>query len=597
MRAALDALVRELGWPAVAELSPFARSRRFTNWQVRLDDGSHRLLRVAHAPAGHRGLEHEAAAHALLDDTELPRSSFYRLVDRERFGAPASISAWVTGQSGVGVLDAHPNTLADLCALCGQLASAVQDATPGGYGLTVVDGRFRPIRASWPEEYLAQVHDWVQRSEATGASLGPLGHHLLDRLSELVPALSGASRFCLLHGDLSPSNLILELGEPPSKDEPPPVNVLGLIDWEYAGRGDPLMAFGAAFELPDEGLAHFVDGWGAERLLAELAVPGAAERIEAYAIGRVFQYLALGVSAQIEGGGTIWGYGMAWALRLARERAEPGFAARRLEALLMAEALPKEVPVPDYVEPVPAALRRAIGRLTCRPVLGASAVGPWMAAVAAALRDVEHPDEGWVKDAHLTLDALGPEVELRGFEPMGPRGAWMAAMDDRVRVIAGEDGPALGLWWLAAEALVHLSGDLDPRNWVVQDGVFRGLQGFIESVAAEQEPPASPAEGLLRALIAVTADVRLEQLSGRPPDPALRAQRRARLIELWEDLVVFDGQVPRALSAEELTKRGVDQDRRDPSSWMVPVVLFAAEFAPDLPMPRDLLVGAICHRA
>lgn len=589
MKDALAGLLRDLGLPAVAELSPVARSRRYANWHVRLEDGSARLLRIAVAPPGWRGLDHEAAARAALPESEVPRVEHYQLVDRAVFGAPASLSSWMDGQGGTGVLDVHPGVFADLCALCGTISRTLEQDAPARYGLSVVDGRFAPIRPTWTEEYVAQVHEWAQRADAVGASLGPVGRALLTRIEQLRPALDEASTFALIHGDLQPTNLILEVGDPPAKDAPPTVKVVGVVDWELAGCGDPLMALAPALELPDEALAHFVDGYGSERIREALDGRG-ADRIEAYAIGRVFQYLALVVSAQIEGGGPMWGYGMAYASRMGLARVEAGFARKRLEAVLALEALPTEVPLPDHLEPVGGALRRALGRLTCRPVLGRRAVGPWMGAVAAALRDLESPDEGWVKDAHLYLDTLGPEIEARGFEPVGPRGAWMGAMDARVRSLAEHDGLVLGLWWLAAEALGTACGTVRPGEWSVPDGVLRGLQGFIEGVAVAPALAEGPSGQLLRILVGTAAARRLAELSGRPVDERDQAARRAALLEAWEDLTVFGGVEPVPWSDADAEVR----DLEDPSAWLVPVVLLAASTVPDLPVPRDALVGAIC---
>lgn len=282
----------------------------------------------------------------------------------------------------------------------------------------------------------------------------------------------------------------------------------------------------------------------------------------------------------------MWGYGMAYAQRMAEERVEAGFARRRLETVLALASLPQPAPLPDHARPVPAALRRALGRLGCRPTLGASAVGAWMGAVASALRDATHPDEGWVHDAHLQLDALGPEVEQRGFEPIASRADWRAQVGARVAELAGEDGLLLGLWWLAIEALSHVSGTSDPRRWAVPDATLRGLEGFIEGAAPALSAGQRAEDVLLRGVVALAAGASLAELGGAD-DAGQRAARVARLVEAWEDLTVFAGP-PEAADAGSLRPReGASR------GWLVPLVLLATDRAGELPVPRDALIGAI----
>ncbi|MCA9570656.1 MAG: aminoglycoside phosphotransferase family protein [Myxococcales bacterium] len=396
MQEALDAWLRRLGRPGIAELVPVSRSRRHHNWRVELKDGSELLLRLSVAPDGHASLAHEAAAFAKLQGTDVPRVDAYELLPDDLLGKPASLSTWVRGSAGAGVLDVHPGLLADLCFTSGQLLALVEQQTSGPYGTSVVEGRFVPIRTNWALEYYAMVADWYTRAHAVGADLGPLLGFLLQRLESLLPALNAARSACLVHGDLRPANLVLDVTPGVGKDALPTYEVTGVVDWEFACMGDPLLAWAMPLELPTMPLAHMIDGYGREQVEAWLADPVALQRLEAYSIGRVVQFLALVVSAQTEDAER-WGRAMAYAARTAAERAVQGFAERRLREALEVD-LEAEVEVPSQAEPVRALLFRALGRLSCRPVIGPREATSWLGALAAGLRDPEHEDEGWVKD-------------------------------------------------------------------------------------------------------------------------------------------------------------------------------------------------------
>jgi aminoglycoside phosphotransferase (APT) family kinase protein len=586
MKDALDAWLVRQGRPGILQLHPVSRSRRHANWKVDQKDGTHALLRLSIASDGHRSLWREAAAHQRLAGSTCPRVEAYEILPEDLLGMPASLSSWVVGASGAGAMDAHPGLLPDLCYSSGQLIALLESDTPGQFGNAVVDGRFVPVRTNWALEYYAMVADWYARAHAVGADLGPMLAFLLQRLEGLLPALNTCRSFCLVHGDLRPSNLLLDLAPGPGKDDLPSYDVRGVVDWEFATMADPLLAFAMPLELPTMALAHVIDGYGRERVEEWLGRPAMMQRLEAYTIGRVVQYLALVVAAQTEDAAR-WGRGMAHAVRLAAERTQPGWVKAKLQAALEVD-LEADVEVPNTADPVRSLVLRALGRLSCRPVVAPDEAKAWMGAIGCAMRDLDHPAEGWVKDGARFMESVRSEVAQRGYEPLRDRNKWLLGLDIRVAELGSER--ALCMFWLATAALVHTSGNPKVTTWPVRNHSLRGLQSLLEVMA--REPAATdPRDVLFDALVALAAEQEIARLLVRDVRTEQQAARMARLLEAWEDLTVYDGRAPTALSPSEVVERGALHE-----DWRVPVVLVAVSKVEGLPMPPDQLIGAICHR-
>jgi aminoglycoside phosphotransferase (APT) family kinase protein len=588
MRERLGAALARLGWPGLADpaapVRPFSLTRRYANHRVLLEDGSSRLLRVARSPRSWEGLQHELAAHTALQTTRLPVVSEMVLLDDE---APrATLSSWMPGLSGRGVVDAHPDALPQMCMQLGQLRRALAEQTGGAFAMGVVEGRFRSIRRTWRDEYLTCAWDWFTTAERVGASLGPVSRAVMARIEALSPALDAAAAPVLIHGDLRPANLMFEVGVPPGKDQPPPVAVVGVVDWELAVVGDPLLAFALPMELPDEALAWVVQGYGQHDARQWVADDAARDRLAVYGLGRVLQYLAVAVRAQIEDGGERAGLGLAHASALAAERLRPTWVRERLQAALP-EAAPESVPLPRPIDRVRGLLRGAFARFACRPALGPAAVEPWVGAVGASLRDRGHEAEGWVRDGELSWAAIEPPAEPRSGQPIADRAAWAIAIDRAVRS-APAAGMATVVWWLALEALERLTAATGPDGWPVSDAELRGLQSFLH-VVGRGAPPPDVRGRLLASTLALAAERRIPSLLGVDPADERADDLLDRVAESWEDLTVFGGEQPEALEPAALAERVAGD-----GAWAVPLVLLATEVLDDLPIPKRALIGALC---
>ncbi len=87
-----------------------------------------------------------------------------------------------------------------------------------------------------PEGYVRrQVEGWSERFRAAHTPNAPTYERVMEWLAEKQPPEVGA---CVIHGDFRFDNVVL------SPDDP--LDVIGVLDWEMATIGDPLMDLGAS---------------------------------------------------------------------------------------------------------------------------------------------------------------------------------------------------------------------------------------------------------------------------------------------------------------------------------------------------------------
>jgi aminoglycoside phosphotransferase (APT) family kinase protein len=122
-----------------------------------------------------------------------------------------------------------------------------------------------------PEGYVErQVAGWSQRYRRARTPDVPDCEAIMDWLEKNRPADSG--RGCIVHNDFRLDNLVL--------DEKNPQQIIGVLDWEMATIGDPLMDLGAS-------LAYWVERDDPQEIQAMSMVPtnveGAPTRAEVVA--------------------------------------------------------------------------------------------------------------------------------------------------------------------------------------------------------------------------------------------------------------------------------------------------------------------------
>lgn len=135
-----------------------------------------------------------------------------------------------------------------------------------------------------PEGYVArQVKSWIERYESARTPDAPTFDEIIAWLRESVPQTDGQPT--LIHNDFKLDNIVL--------DEKDPLKIIGVLDWEMATIGEPLMDLGNS-------LAYWVEPSDPPEMelvrLMPTNQPGALTRrelIERYAAltGRSMEYL------------------------------------------------------------------------------------------------------------------------------------------------------------------------------------------------------------------------------------------------------------------------------------------------------------------
>lgn len=183
------------------------------------------------APGVPHGVEREAAALAAVAGTDVPAPSV--VVPPERTGGLERPALVVEHLEGDVPEDAEPARFAEP-ERRRELADEMVDVLAGIHAVDP-DAMDRPGDPLAPADALGRVRDqldWAR--EATG------GRRPLPVLEEVLDDLAGdppeARETVHLHGDYKPDNLLLAPGLPP--------RIAGVLDWEMAGPGDPLLDLG-----------------------------------------------------------------------------------------------------------------------------------------------------------------------------------------------------------------------------------------------------------------------------------------------------------------------------------------------------------------
>ncbi|HEX7405742.1 MAG TPA: phosphotransferase family protein [Candidatus Nanopelagicaceae bacterium] len=116
-----------------------------------------------------------------------------------------------------------------------------QKVIDGLVQLHQVDARVLGELNKGPGYVSRQVEGWSRRYRAAMTDDVPMGEELMSWLATHQPPDSAS---CIIHGDWRLDNLVLDLSEWP--------RLVGVLDWELATVGDPLMDLGSA-------LAYWID--------------------------------------------------------------------------------------------------------------------------------------------------------------------------------------------------------------------------------------------------------------------------------------------------------------------------------------------------
>lgn len=127
---------------------------------------------------------------------------------------------------------------------------ALTPAKTAALGQTVIDGLVQLHKVDWQvlselnkgSGYVSrQVKGWAERYRAALTDDVPTGAEIISWLTAHQPEDIAT---CVIHGDWRLDNMVLDLSQSP--------RLVGVLDWELATVGDPLMDLGAA-------LAYWID--------------------------------------------------------------------------------------------------------------------------------------------------------------------------------------------------------------------------------------------------------------------------------------------------------------------------------------------------
>lgn len=257
---ALDLLTSAVGVPG--ELAPTFGG--FSHHSALATIGGRRcVVKAAEAAPKRADLRHEARVLALLRGSSLPAPALLALA--EDAGWTVEVLRFMAGDNGLQILAQTPEKLAQVYDGLGRALAAVhRSALPSPAQDLLLAERARRLRIS-----LADL---------------PLDQDLRAALAKALeqPAWRSAE-MCLVHGDAGIHNLLWD------------GRVTALLDWEWAGWGDPLLDLAWVWwtmrwrDLPSQLWPVFLAGYAADQYVQLSAKP---EVLRALALGQIAGILA-----------------------------------------------------------------------------------------------------------------------------------------------------------------------------------------------------------------------------------------------------------------------------------------------------------------
>lgn len=473
-RAALTRALGELGLPAPDRIAPVGRAWRHRQWRVGFPPGSGvvdlMLREPVYAAAGDT-LSPELAALTALQGTGLPVARRCRRI--EGLGRPALLTEVLPGIAGDRWIADHPEHGPAVARAVGDVMARLAEVRQPTFGTRAVGNRFVPTRATWAASWRARLAA-LSRRASQGGDLGAASRALDRAIADRLPALEGVLDFSVVHGDLQPGNLLFEVRDGA-------LALTGVVDWEAAIAGDPLVDWALPLLVPDGTLGHVLAGYGAGRARAALAEPGALPRIELYFLTHLLERLAFAAGPHLADDGFKRASARALVARQLAAFLEAGGVGSRLDRALGATGA-------GAVEGIPrASLEEAVDHglidvLARGSVRDPAAAWTWIGAARAVelARVAPVARDAWLRAAIALIGRL-PEGDVRPAEPIADRAAHRAGLVGRVlaasRGVAGGPGTALVLLATGLD-LAGRTGD------ALSDEAWRGLEEALHAMVA-----------------------------------------------------------------------------------------------------------------
>lgn len=287
-RALLEPVLASLGLPWPQRIRLPRRAWVHANYWLELGPDApvpQLLLRRPLWELGYDSLGNEATALAIAAAFGgLPVVRRYQVLPPGSLPWPAALSEVVPGQDGAQWKARTPSAEGPVARVVGRVLAWLADRPLPHFGTRPQLGRFLPTQPTWALEWMAHVHMRLDQARSRGTDLQPLTDELVSFVREREGSLEPVQRFCLVHRDLSPANLIF------APREGRPV-LTGVVDWEGAMSGDPLCEWGHVLEAPAHVLPWVLSGYGVERVRRDLLAPEALPRVELYLASRALARL------------------------------------------------------------------------------------------------------------------------------------------------------------------------------------------------------------------------------------------------------------------------------------------------------------------
>lgn len=473
-RAQLSKALAGVGLPPPQDIARVGRGWRHRIWKLGFPGGSGApdvLLRAPSHPEAGDTLSPELAALTVLRNADLPVVKRYHRI--EGLGYPAAVTDLLPGANGSAVLAEAAEQGPAIIRAVGDVMRRIHEHRRPGFGTRAIGNRFVPMRAGWTEAWKARVDQLTLRA-ASGGDLGDLSRAIADAIEQRLPALSGVMDFTLVHGDLQPGNLLFTKGP----DGVPALS--GVIDWESAIVGDPLVDWALLLLIPDGTLGYVLDGYGPDHARVALAEPGAWQRIELYFLTHLVERLAFSAGPHVADDPVMRNGGRARVARLWQDFVDGPGARVRIETALSLGGSSVE----GLVQPRMEALLRhgLVDGLARGAVRDPRDAWTWVGAARAVTLSEAAPmaRKAWLEFGVALLQRLDAGL-FRPVRPIADRPAHHRALV--ARTLSGQmsrdggPGTALALIGAAVELDQVLGGALSDAAW-------RGLEEAVHGIAA-----------------------------------------------------------------------------------------------------------------
>ena len=530
------------------------------------------LHRVLHCPGWDTVATEGTALRLLATLPDIPSRQEHHRLHADAVGFAGALKSDLPGESAVRLLHQSTLSIDTVGETLGQTRVSLNELTFAKPAIQVSPTLgFLPIEDSWRAEWLGFHQMWTQQAQRAGLTLGHRSTELAREVEEYGAALDTATQFSLVHRDLHPGNLLFSTENGTQK-------CTGVIDWNGAMIGDPLVDWLQPLQQSDACLQAFVRGYGLDRT---------EQLLHKESLARLFVYLRTQCVARLALAGMPPYFGhrgqqQALAVSVARRRMEqvctPNYARSRLESALRASTSSTGIgwqPGPLSSETL---YRRALARTTHLPTPYDADAFLILAAIAlvASIED-SSPGEHRIAQAHRVLDVGEVPVGLHAWRPIEDRVLWRQTLSDHCLRHSCADRVSITILWLGLLAI-------DALQETVSDSILRGLERLVRARLLHEARQSSTGNAR-GAIMGGLAWLAFYQTRKTTAFETRAIEIRQEVDEKWDILHPFPN--PNPGPSLPVTSDWPPQDwvPKTPLSFRMPGLLLALQTLEELPTP------------